>query len=162
MMEDRNRHRFAREIKNCADRIAVADDADLPGYVYKLLSAILRMTEREGIAPPGTGTKNDIPVSDADIAAMTSRAKEYRAWYEALSRPLSAIEKWRNISGIVSDELSGVLDDTAVREIAEKSDAVEKALARLDEILTGCVAALERDRDETTRLIDPDSGRGGT
>lgn len=46
MMEERNRHRFAREIKNCADRIAGADDAALPVYVHKLLSAILRRSAK--------------------------------------------------------------------------------------------------------------------
>ncbi len=166
MMEERNRHRFAREIKNCAERIADADDAVLPVYVYKLLSAILRMAEREGLAPDDMAGKNDITTaSDADISFLTSRAKEYKAWYEAVSRPLGAMEHEKDVSGVISDGLSEKLDTAALREITEDFDLIEKALARLDKLLSDCVAAEERDHDEILRLIDPDSStdrRSGT
>ena len=159
MMEERNRHRFAREIKNCADRIAGADDAALPVYVRKLLSAILRVTEREGLAPEDMAEKNDtVTAIDTDISSLTSRAREYKAWYEAVSRPLAAMEREKNVSGVISDKLSEKLDTAALREIAENSDLIEKALARLDKLLSDCVAAEENDHDEILRLIDPDSG----
>ena len=107
MMEERNRHRFAREIKNCADRIAGADDAALPVYVHKLLSAILRMAEREGLAPGDMAVKNDtVTAVDTDISSLTSRAREYKAWYEAVSKPFEAMRREKEISGAVSDELS--------------------------------------------------------
>ena len=166
MMEERNRHRFAREIKNCADRIAGADDAVLPVYVYKLLSAILRMTEREGLAPEDMAEKNEITTApDTDISSLTSRAREYKAWYEAVSKPLEAMEREKEVSGFVSDELSDKLGAAALREITENSDLIEKALTRLDQILSDCVAAEETDHDETLCLIDPDSSadrRSGT
>ena len=63
----------------------------------------------------------------------------------------------KEISGAVSDELSEKLDDAALREITENSDLIEKALTRLDKMLSDCVAAEERDHSETLRLIDPDS-----
>ena len=158
MMEERNRHRFAREIKNCADRIAGADDAALPVYVHKLLSAILRMAEREGLAPGDMAVKNDtVTAVDTDISSLTSRAREYKAWYEAVSKPFEAMRREKEISGAVSDELSEKLDDAALREITENSDLIEKALTRLDKMLSDCVAAEERDHSETLRLIDPDS-----
>lgn len=158
MMEERNRHRFAREIKNCADRIAGAEDDALPVYVYKLLSSILRMTEIEGLAPDNVAENKDIPeAQDIDISAASSRAREYKAWYEAVSKPLAAMEREKDVSGVVSDELSKKLNAAVLREIAENSDIIEKALARLDKILSDCVAAEEKDHDETLRLIDPES-----
>lgn len=158
MMEERNRHRFAREIKSCADRIAGADDDALPVYVYKLLSSILRMTEIEGLAPDDVAENKDIPeAQDIDISAAASRAREYKAWYESVSKPLAAMVREKNISGVVSDELSKNLDATTLREIAENSDIIEKALARFDKILSDCVSAEEKDHDETLRLIDPES-----